>query len=101
MFHALVLYAYVLLLGNALLPRLAARSGVAILRRPSLPTALQVAIKILDKEKIQKQNMGSQIKKEVRLCGFLHPGPLPRHATTAVSDLHHESRQARLHCQAV
>jgi hypothetical protein len=25
-----------------------------------------VAIKILDKEKIQKQNMGAQIKKEVR-----------------------------------
>jgi hypothetical protein len=28
---------------------------------------LQVAIKILDKEKIQKQNMGAQIKKEVSL----------------------------------
>jgi hypothetical protein len=29
---------------------------------------LQVAIKILDKEKIQKQNMGAQIKKEVSLA---------------------------------
>jgi len=28
---------------------------------------VQVAIKILDKEKIQKQNMGAQIKKEVRV----------------------------------
>lgn len=31
-----------------------------------IPPGPQVAIKILDKEKIQKQNMGSQIKKEVR-----------------------------------
>lgn len=29
-------------------------------------TGQRVAIKILDKEKIQKQNMGAQIKKEVR-----------------------------------
>ena len=29
-------------------------------------TGKGVAIKILDKEKIQKQNMGAQIKKEVR-----------------------------------
>ena len=29
-------------------------------------TGKAVAIKILDKEKIQKQNMGAQIKKEVR-----------------------------------
>ena len=29
-------------------------------------TIVQVAIKILDKEKIQRQNMGAQIKKEVR-----------------------------------
>lgn len=29
-------------------------------------TGEKVAIKILDKEKIQKQNMGAQIKKEVR-----------------------------------
>jgi serine/threonine protein kinase len=31
-------------------------------------TGEKVAIKILDKEKIQKQNMGAQIKKEV--CGL-------------------------------
>lgn len=30
-------------------------------------TGARVAIKILDKERIQKQNMGAQIKKEVRL----------------------------------
>ena len=95
-----VLYACALMLGNAM------RSAFASVRschspRPSSPTALQVAIKILDKEKIQKQNMGSQIKKEVRLGGFLHPGLLPRHATTSDSDLDHESRQARLHRQAV
>ena len=29
-------------------------------------TGEKVAVKILDKEKIQKQNMGAQIKKEVR-----------------------------------
>ena len=32
-------------------------------------TGERVAIKILDKEKIQKQNMGAQIKKEVRRVG--------------------------------
>ena len=30
-------------------------------------TGERVAIKILDKERIQKQNMGAQIKKEVRV----------------------------------
>jgi hypothetical protein len=35
----------------------------------ALSFILQVAIKILDKEKIQKQNMGSQIKKEVGETG--------------------------------
>lgn len=30
-------------------------------------TKQQVAIKILDKEKIQKQNMGAQIKKEISI----------------------------------
>ena len=32
-------------------------------------TGEKVAIKILDKEKIQKQNMGQQVKKEVRCIG--------------------------------
>ena len=40
------------------------RAHVVVL---SLRPRLQVAIKILDKEKIQKQNMGSQIKKEISI----------------------------------
>jgi hypothetical protein len=55
----------------------------------NVETGARVAIKILDKEKIQKQNMGAQIKKEVRvfpafsrdfpamfafLCGFAWVG---------------------------
>jgi 5'-AMP-activated protein kinase catalytic alpha subunit len=31
-----------------------------------------VAIKILDKEKIQKQNMGAQIKKEISIMKMIH-----------------------------
>lgn len=34
-------------------------------------TGEKVAIKILDKEKIQKQNMGAQIKKEVSCSSSL------------------------------
>lgn len=33
-------------------------------------TGEKVAVKILDKDKIQKQNMGAQIKKEVRVPLF-------------------------------
>mgnify|MGYP003878519725 CR=1 FL=1 len=33
----------------------------------NVETGQQVAIKILDKEKIQKQNMGAQIKKEISI----------------------------------
>ena len=32
-----------------------------------MDTGQQVAIKVLDKEKIQKQNMGAQIKKEISI----------------------------------
>lgn len=35
----------------------------------NIETGQRVAIKILDKDKIQKQNMGAQIKKEVRAGG--------------------------------
>ena len=33
----------------------------------NVETNEQVAIKVLDKEKIQKQNMGAQIKKEISI----------------------------------
>ena len=33
-------------------------------------TGERVAIKVLDKEKIQKQNMGAQIKKEIRYAAI-------------------------------
>lgn len=37
-------------------------------------TKESVAIKVLDKEKIQKQNMGSQIKKEISIMKMVaHP----------------------------
>ena len=44
-------------------------------RVPALPRARQVAIKVLDKDKIQKQNMGPQIKKEVRRRNISTPLP--------------------------
>ena len=45
-------------------PRRAAQVKFAI----NTETGEKVAVKILDKEKIQKQNMGAQIKKEAREC---------------------------------
>lgn len=62
--------------------------------RPACRSLPQVAIKILDKEKIQKQNMGAQIKKEVRggcVAEARVPGgtaPLGRapHACSSVTD---------------
>lgn len=57
------------------------------------PDLIQVAIKILDKEKIQKQNMGSQIKKEV--CQWSHFRTLRcERKDSLAADLYHESRQA-------
>lgn len=51
--------------------------------------SLQVAIKILDKEKIQRQNMGAQIKKEVR-ARLWQPWPPP--AAPLAQHRHHASR---------
>ncbi len=51
-------------------------------------TGDKVAIKILDKDKIQKQNMGSQIKKEVRnTTSTLHIVPLAAFCATVVAVL--------------
>ena len=39
-----------------------------------METGERVAIKVLDKEKIQKQNMGAQIKKEISIMKMVkHP----------------------------
>lgn len=45
----------------------AARPRLQVKYAVNTETGEKVAIKILDKEKIQKQNMGAQIKKEVRI----------------------------------
>jgi hypothetical protein len=84
---------------------------------------LQVAIKILDKEKIQKQNMGGQIKKEVSVMLNCRRQDLQIGASrgsgqqtfsaacahivladvspSRSADLHHESSQARARGEAV
>ena len=36
----------------------------------SVLTGVEVAIKVLDKEKIQQQNMGAQVKKEISRVNF-------------------------------
>ena len=41
-------------------------------RAVNTETKKVVAIKILDKEKIQKQNMGSQVKKEISIMKMVH-----------------------------
>jgi hypothetical protein len=96
--------------------------GDSLPRRPHTPgltsappsPCAQVAIKILDKEKIQKQNMGAQIKKEVRLplhskfpsgvfppSSTSSPSPPPSPFLPRRADLHHEDGQARERRQAV
>lgn len=78
-------------------------------------TGEKVAVKILDKEKIQKQNMGAQIKKEARArrdpacfsAGVLRiespgpPRPRPCRAAPPRADFDHEDGQAHEHCKAV
>ena len=38
-----------------------------------MSSRVEVAIKVLDKERIQKQSMGSQIKKEISIMKQLSP----------------------------
>lgn len=48
-------------------------------RALNLQNGQQVAIKILDKDKIQKQRMGAQIKREITVMKMMHhvrPSPL-------------------------
>ena len=50
----------------------------------SVLTGVEVAIKVLDKEKIQQQNMGAQVKKEISILKLIkHPHIVQLHEVLA------------------